>query len=241
MNILDYVRIETSTKDDGNMAYDKGRREEVFINRKKFFSKNGMNYNNTYEIITNQKEFNNVKIVQEPSKTLSLVKHKDALITNNKDIVLALVTADCLQITVFDPEHNILGLIHAGFRWQDAGIIDKAFQLLKDKFKTEPKDVLVHLGNCISPEHYRWDENILKITDKDSWIRKTIIEDNHPERPYIIDLRKAAVLNLKDIGVIQNNILDSGIDCYSDNYFSHVRSVFTDEKDGRHITLVQMK
>jgi hypothetical protein len=36
-------------------------------------------------------------------------------------------------------------------------------------------------------------------------------------------------------------MLDTGIDCYSDKkYFSHARSVYTEEKDGRHITLVQI-
>jgi copper oxidase (laccase) domain-containing protein len=68
-----------------------------------------------------------------------------------------------------------------------------------------------------------------------------MVEDNHPERPYIIDLRKSAILNLKEIGILDKNIFDTKLDCYINNYFSHVKSVFTEEKDGRHITLVQIK
>jgi copper oxidase (laccase) domain-containing protein len=113
---------------------------------------------------------------------------------------------------------------------------------LEKEFDTEPKDVFVHLGNCISPEYYRWDENIFKYIDKESWIGKTIEKHEHKERPYRIDIRKAAILNLKDIGLKDENIIDSNVDCYSDpNYFSHVRCVYSNEPDSRHITLVQMK
>jgi copper oxidase (laccase) domain-containing protein len=242
MNILDYVRIETSTKDDGNMAYDKGKRDKVFHNRKVFFRNSNMNYDNTYEIISNHNVFNKVKIVRGTPKQIALVKDVDALITNNKDIVLALCTADCLQITAFDKENEVLALIHSGFRWQDAGIIDKTFEIMKEKFNTRMEDVLIHLGNCVSEDKYRWDENILNVTHEESWIRKTITKDDDPEHPYVINLRKAAILNLKDIGLKDENILDTGIDCYTNNqYFSHVRSVYTDDKDGRHVTLVQMK
>jgi hypothetical protein len=244
MNILDFVKIETSTKDDGNMSLSYGEKKEVMENRKKFFKEKGFEYDNTYLLRTDFKDFkklNNVGIVKETPKEFSAVDSTDALITENKEISLGLLTADCLQITLYDSEHEVLSLVHAGFLWQNAGIIDNAIAKLKQIFSSDPQKVFVHLGNCISSKHFRYDENILKKTEENSWIRKTISKDNHPERPYIIDLRKSARLNLKDLGILEENIEDTGIDCYTDNYFSHVRSVFTDEKDGRHITVVQMK
>lgn len=244
MNILDFVKIETSTKDDGNMSYSYGQKKEVKKNRRRFFEKNGFKYQNTYLLRTDFKEFkelDTVGVVDVVLNRFTIVHNTDALITDSKDIVLALLTADCLQITAYDPEKEVVALIHAGYMWQDAGIIDKTFSVLKKRFGTKPEDVLVHLGNCISPKYFRYDENILNKTKEDSWIRKTITKDNHPERPYIIYLRKSAILNLKDIGVQDKNILDTKLDCYTDGYYSHVRSVFTDEPDGRHITLVQMK
>jgi copper oxidase (laccase) domain-containing protein len=244
MNILNYVDIQTSTKEDGNMALSYGKEQQVRENRRVFWEKKGFKYENTYLMRTdfeNLKELNNVEIVKHKPSKLTVVSNTDALITSNKDVVLALLTGDCLQITVYDPKHRVLSLIHAGFRWQNAGIIDNTFEKLTSEFSTDPKDVLIHLGNCISPRFYRWDRNILDITDKKSWIRKTMVEDNHPERPYIIDLRKSAILNLKEIGILDKNIFDTKLDCYINNYFSHVKSVFTEEKDGRHITLVQIK
>jgi YfiH family protein len=245
MNILDYVRIVTSTVDDGNMSYSYGDKEIVDRNRRRFFMNNGFTYSKTYLLRTDYKELkllNNVEIVESVPDSFSIVDKTDSLITNNPDLVIALLTADCLQITLYDVQNKILGLIHAGFKWQNAGIIDNTFKVLKNTFNTKPQNVLIHLGNCISPDHYRWDKNIFKNITDDSWIAKTIVKDNHPQRPYVIDLRKAAILNLKDIGVLEKNILDTDIDCYSDKkYFSHARSVYTDERDGRHITLVQIK
>jgi len=242
MNILDYVRIETSTVKDGNMSHTYGENGEVDRNRKRFWKKNGFEYDNTYLLRTSFEKSDNVEVLNTLPKEFTVIPNVDSVLTSNPDVVLALLTADCLQITLFDPKHLVLGLIHAGFKWQDAGIIDNTFKLMSKEFDTEPKDVLIHLGNCISPEYYRWDSNIFKYIDKDSWIGKTIEKDGHKERPYKIDIRNAAILNLKDIGIKKGNIIDSNIDCYSDTrYYSHVRSVYTDETDSRHITLVQMK
>jgi hypothetical protein len=242
MNILDYVRIKTSTKDDGNMSYSYGEKKEVTENRKNFWQKEDFNYDNTYLLRTNFKKLNIVQAVDTIPNRFTVLHNTDSVITNRKKVVLGLLTADCLQITAFDKENEVLALIHSGFRWQDAGIIDKTFEIMKEKFNTRMEDVLIHLGNCVSEDKYRWDENILNVTHEDSWIRKTITKDDDPEHPYVINLRKAAILNLKDIGIKDENILDTGIDCYTNKqYFSHVRSVYTDDKDGRHVTLVQMK
>jgi YfiH family protein len=245
MNILDYVRIETSTVEDGNMSYSYGDDNTVDENRRRFFKNKGFNIDNAYFCRTDYKNYKiiyNVEVVNDKPKQFTVISNTDALITNNKHVPLSIHTADCLQITLYDPANKVLALIHAGFKWQNAGIIDNTFKTLHKEFNTNPNHVLIHLGNCISPEHYRWDNNIFNNISENSWISKTIVKDDHPERPYIINLRKAAILNLKEIGVKQKNILDSGIDCYSDKrYFSHARSVYTDEKDGRHITVVQMK
>ncbi|KUK76404.1 MAG: Putative cytoplasmic protein [candidate division WS6 bacterium 34_10] len=242
MNILDFVRIETSTVKDGNMSHTYGEKEEVNSNRRKFWMKNGFKYDNTYLLRTSFEKLDNVKVLNTLPNGFTVVQDVDSVLTNNRDVVLALLTADCLQITLYDSKHSVLGLIHAGFKWQDARIIDNTFKVMENEFDSEPKDVLIHLGNCISPEYYRWDSNIFKYIDKESWIGKTIEKDNHKEKPYRIDIRKAAILNLKDIGVRDENIIDSNVDCYSDrNYYSHVRSVYSNEPDSRHITLVQMK
>ena len=242
MNILDFVKIETSTVDDGNMSYSYGDQDVVDENKKRFFKNKGFNYNNTYLLRTNFKKLDEVKVLETSPKDFKVVHDVDSIITNSREVVLALLTADCLQITLYDTKNSVLALIHAGFRWQNGGIIDRTFEILQNRYRTQTNDVLVHLGNCISVENYSWDSNILNHTNEGSWIRKTIKKDDHPKRPYTIDIKKAAKLNLKDIGVLQENILDSNIDCYSDmNYFSHVRSVYSNEKDGRHITVVQMK
>ena len=242
MNILDYVRIETSTVDDGNMSYRYGEEDIVLSNKTMFWKNSGFKYKNTYQLKTNFEEFNHVEIVNDLPIDLTVVENTDSLITNNPNIVLGLLTADCLQTTVYDVKNKVLSLIHSGFRWQDAGIIDKTFGLMNMEFKTDPKNVFVHLGNCISKNFYRWDEGIFNNTKEDSWIRKTLIKDDHPNRPYMIDLRKSTLLNLRSLGVKEKNILDTGLDYYSnEQYFSHIRSINTGEPEGRHITLVQMK
>lgn len=245
MDIRDFVKIETSTVDDGNMSYKYGKEEEIVEkNRRSFWKKHNFEYDNGYIIRTDTKKLDTVKVVNQLPSEFTECDWVDALITDNPEVNLSLLTADCLPIVLYDVEHRVLSLIHAGFRWQDAGIIDRSFEILKERYGSDPKALLVYLGDCVSEEHYRWDENIFKHINSDSWIYKTLENDGkgNIDKQYRINLREAAKQNLKALGVLDSNIVDSGIDCYSNkNYFSHVRALNTDEKEGRHITVVQMK
>lgn len=243
MDIRDYVKIERSTVEDGNMSYKYGENDKVVEeNRKNFWKKHGFAYDNGYIIRTDTKKLDTVRVVNDLPNEFTECDWVDALITDNPEVNLSLLTADCLSIVLFDIEHRVLSLIHAGFRWQDAGIIDKTLNILKEEYKSDPKALLVYLGDCISEEYYRWDENIFEYIHEESWIYKTLEKDDDKDRQYRINLREAAKQNLKARGLLDSNIVDSGIDCYSNQrYFSHVRALNKDEKEGRHITVVQMK
>lgn len=239
MNILNYVQITTSTVNDGNMSYSYGDKEQVDLNKKKFWRKEGFDYNKTYQIKTNVQDFDKVKVVTHTPQELIIVEETDALITDNNEITLALLTADCLTVTLYDPIQKVLALVHCGMKWENAGILDRVVQKMKEEFKCKPSDMLVHLGNCIGKENYKWDSNIFNVINKDSFVYKNIIKET--ENSYNIDLRKSVKDHLNSTGITQENILDSGIDCYTDlNYFSHARSINTGEVEGRHITLVKM-
>jgi copper oxidase (laccase) domain-containing protein len=243
MNILDYVQITISTVNDGNMSLLYGDKEEVTKNKINFFKNLNLEINHTYQIGSNPEIFNIVKYVDQIPTELTWCNGCDAIITKNKDIVLALLTADCLTVTLYDPIQKVLALVHCGMKWENAGILDRVVQKMEEEFKCKPSDMLVHLGNCIGKENYKWDSNIFNVINKDSFIFPNILKDEkyNSEKCYQIDLRQSVIDHLNGFGIFKNNILDSGIDCYTDlNYFSHARSINTGEVEGRHITLVKM-
>lgn len=72
----------------------------------------------------------------------------DFVITNQKGLLLHVLTADCLPIFLYDPVLKVVGVVHAGWKGSVAGILDNAILLMKKEFKTKVKDVHLFFGPC---------------------------------------------------------------------------------------------
>ena len=67
----------------------------------------------------------------------------DALLTNQKKIAIAVLTADCVPILIYEPEKKIIGVIHAGWKGAFKGIIAKTLKKIKfDKKKIMRSDLI---------------------------------------------------------------------------------------------------
>jgi len=121
------------------------------------------------------------------------LKGVDTLITNEKGIPLVIRTADCAPILIFDPKQELLALIHAGRKGTELQITRKTVLILKESFESNPKDLTVKIGPCI---------------DKCC---------------YPTDIREANLKQLKDAGVLEENIEVSPkcTCCNTDKYFSY--------------------
>jgi YfiH family protein len=54
----------------------------------------------------------------------------DALVTAEPDIALAVQTADCVPV-IFEGEHGVFGLAHAGWRGLEAGVIERTAEAMQ--------------------------------------------------------------------------------------------------------------
>lgn len=243
-NILNYVDIFNSTKTDGNMSLLYDETERVRENRGKFFEKINIDYSKTYIIRTNFENPNLYKYLEELPKQENYNPNVDALITKNKDISLALLTADCMPLTLYDPIEKVIALVHCGWSWVDAGIIDRTISFMHKELNSNPQNILVNMGPTLAKEHYNWDENIFKKIKKDSYVYKSIYlnENDRSEKPYRIDVKAAVLNNLLSMGIERKNILDNAADTYtSDTYFSHKLLSENKEEEKRHMTVVKIK
>ncbi len=102
-----------------------------------------------------------------PSDLLSV----DAILTRQKNLVCAVMTADCLPILLCDAAGTQVAAIHAGWRGLASGII---FETLK-KMEAQKNEIMAWLGPAIGPTVFEINE-ITKIalsqrlTSKDSQI-----------------------------------------------------------------------
>ena len=85
-----------------------------------------MRFNNNSLLTMNQTHSNKVVIIDDSNKHIQRIS-ADALVTNQKNIAISVLTADCVPILIYDEVNQIIGSIHAGWKGTIGGIIENTF------------------------------------------------------------------------------------------------------------------
>jgi hypothetical protein len=86
----------------------------------------------------------------------------DGIVTNNPEIILRIIVADCLAIYIYDPINRVICLLHAGRRGTEKKILKKAIVGLRENYGCTPASLRVLFSPSICPGCYGmdlWSEN----------------------------------------------------------------------------------
>jgi YfiH family protein len=154
----------------------------------------------------------------------------DAVVTKNKGVVCAVMTADCLPIFACDTLGTQVGVAHAGWK----GMVNGVIESLIDQF--ESSDLLVHFGPAISQVAFEVGEEVYQqFIDKDAKLAQAFIVKGNK---YQLDIYQAARVVLSGLGV---KSISGGDECtytQQDKYFSYRRD---GTNSGRMISLIYLK
>ena len=78
----------------------------------------------------------------------------DALVTASPEVVLAILTADCVPIVLHDPVAGVLACVHAGWRGTVAGVTAAALAAMQ-RLGACPADVTAGIGPAIGADRYQ--------------------------------------------------------------------------------------
>ena len=85
----------------------------------------------------------------------------DALITDQKNIPIAVLTADCAPILLFDKNTRTIAAIHAGWKGALKGIIANVVKFMQKKGSSS-KDISATVGPCIAARNYEVKQDFIK-------------------------------------------------------------------------------
>ena len=85
----------------------------------------------------------------------------DAVITNQKKLPIAVLTADCVPILLYDYKKNIIAAIHAGWKGAFKGIIKKVINFMLSK-GCKSNSIIAAIGPCIRQGNYNVREDFKK-------------------------------------------------------------------------------
>lgn len=84
----------------------------------------------------------------------------DALITDEKGLILSCFSADCVPILFYDPIHKAVGACHSGWRGTKGKILRNVVEEMRKHFSSNPADILIAIGPSISKEQYIVSEDL---------------------------------------------------------------------------------
>ena len=110
--------------------------------------------------LLNQIHSNKLVYIDDKYK-LKTKPEADAVITNQKNLPIAVLTADCVPILICDKKRNMVAAIHAGWKGAYKGIVDKVIKFMLKK-GCKLKNITAAIGPSISVKNYEVQENFRK-------------------------------------------------------------------------------
>ena len=144
----------------------------------------------------------------------------DAVVTRQRGLLIGVQVADCVPILLCDPEKQVVGAVHAGWRGTAEAILKKTIHIFCEKFFSNPADILVAIGPSIRQRCYEVDGDVIRAvshaTGDGAYIRTK-------GDKFCLDLASANMLQALTMGIPESNtwISDDCTFCSPEKFFSY--------------------
>jgi YfiH family protein len=148
----------------------------------------------------------------------------DALITNQRGVLLTVRTADCVPVLIADPMHQIVAAVHAGWRGTVADIVSKTILEMTKRFGSDPRAIRAAIGPSIGPCCYEVDVPVLDRVRSMGIEWQKAVKDRGPGKA-MLDLRQLVRIQLHAAGVMPESVqsVDLCTACHPDLFYSYRR------------------
>ncbi len=140
-----------------------------------------------------------------------LVESCDGHVTGESGVLLTVAVADCVPVSIVDPESRCVGAVHAGWRGAAAGVLEEGLRRV-EAVGGRVDRMLVHMGPSICGSCYEVGPEVFQALGQGT-----------PDAPAPIDLRAILAERAVDHGVTPANVTISEhcTRCTGSGLFSH--------------------
>ena len=168
----------------------------------------------------------------------------DGLITNEKNLLLCTVEADCVPVYFYDPVKKVIAMVHSGWKVTVKKISQVAIEKMKSAFGCQPSDMLVAIGPHICKDCYEVGADLLEEFSQSfgpAEMEKIFRPRN--QKKYLLNLEEAVRLTLLQNGVTTTNIFSAGVCTLHSQIEGHSFCSYrrTKSKTERMLTAIMMK
>ena len=162
----------------------------------------------------------------------------DAIITDQKKLPIAVLTADCVPILLYDNKKNIIAAIHAGWKGAFKGIVKKVLNfMLRNGCKS--KNIITAIGPCIKQNSYNVGSDFKKRFIKKDKKNKVFFKIK--KNKVFFDLTRFVKYQLKLMKITNIDTLNIDTFTKKNNFFSARQSMKLKYDDyGRNISIIMI-
>ncbi|MCR5506662.1 MAG: prolipoprotein diacylglyceryl transferase [bacterium] len=220
-------------------------KENVSENRKRLLQTLDLN-SETSLITVNQKHTNEVVFIDAPTSPEKYLNiEADGIITNQKDLAVGILTADCVPLLISDEKHGLIGAIHCGWQGIYKDIVHTSIQKMLS-LGSNLDDIKVAIGPCLKQKSYEVEKDFMdKIIAQDKNFKTLFIPKNEK---YLFNCSGYCVAKLKKEGIQNIEVLPFDTYTNDDLFFSYRRSVITKDyanntptDEGRQLSIIVNK
>ena len=186
--------------------------------------------------LVKQNHSNKFIFIGKNSKMKNRSINADAIITEKKNFPIAVLTADCVPILIFDKKKKIVAAIHAGWRGAYKGIIQKVIKFMFNK-GCKKKDIITAIGPCITVENYEVQNKFKNMFIKKDKKNITFFKKKRKRTYFNLSnyiKRQFKLYQIKNIDILNIDTFNT-----KNNFFSARRSLKQNHSDyGRNISII---
>ena len=135
----------------------------------------------------------------------------DALVTNVPEVCVAVSTADCVPVLLYDPKQKVVAAIHAGWRGTVQQIVAKTVRLMVNEYGSDPACLLAGIAPSIGIEAFEVGEEVADAFRETGVDMSRIMKRNTMTGKVHLDLWEANRLQLLEAGLVSEHIEVAGI------------------------------
>ena len=187
-------------------------------------------------ILAKQTHSNKFVFIIKKSKFDNKKKVVDAIITDKVNFPIAVLTADCVPILIYDSRRNMIAAIHAGWKGAFKGIIKNVLNFMY-KNGCNSKNLIAAIGPCISHKNYEVQDDLREKFEKKDKRNKIFFKIK--KRKLYFNLQKYVKTQLKLNKIRNIDLLNKDTYLKNNNYFSARQSIKLKQNDyGRNISII---
>jgi YfiH family protein len=177
-------------------------------------------------LTVNQVHGSEILVIDQPNPEVSHFQRvdSDAIITNQRNVLIGILVADCYPVILYEQARHAAGVVHLGWRGAAIGLLGRTIKAMQEIFGCQTEGLCAAIGPGIAAHNYEVDRPVRDAFRQgtDHWGR---IAKEVSLGHWQLDLQQSILLQLEAAGIAREavDVVRECTCCHKETFFSYRR------------------